>query len=240
LPRHGRKVAALIVAAGEGHRIKAPRGKAFLPLNDVPILVYAIQPFEACRRIQSLYIVLRDQDIDSWHEEVLRSFPFKKTKPPVVGGARRQDSVRLGLEAIREDIDTVLIHDGARPFVDEAVIQRLLDIMEEAPAAVVAVPAKETIKVVSSKGHILETPARESLWHIQTPQAFDFHTIVEAHQSALNDGLAATDDSTLVERLGVQVMVVEGSYRNIKITTPEDLVLARALLENRSNTPLTS
>lgn len=236
MQRQRKKVAALIVAAGEGRRMGSFHAKAFIPLEGVPILVHAIQPFEACRRIQSLYLVLREQDIRSWDGEILKRFPFKKTKPPVVGGSRRQDSVRLGLEAITEDIDTVLIHDGARPFVDESVLEKLLDTMEEAPAAVIAVPTKETLKIVSSHGHILETPARERLWHIQTPQAFDFHIIAEAHHKALADGVVATDDSTLVERLGVPVAVVEGSYRNIKITTPEDLIFARALLEDRGQT----
>jgi 2-C-methyl-D-erythritol 4-phosphate cytidylyltransferase len=234
--RQRKKVAALIVAAGEGRRMETFRTKAFIPLKDVPILVHAIQPFETCSHIQSLYLVLREQDIPAWHEEILKKIPFKKTRPPVVGGSRRQDSVRLGLEAIREDIDTVLIHDGARPFVDDRMLEELLDTMEEARAAVVAVRAKETLKIVSSRGHILETPARERLWHIQTPQAFDFHLIVEAHHKALADGIVATDDSTLVERLGIPVTVVQGSYRNIKITTPEDLIIARALLENRGQT----
>lgn len=231
--RNRRRVAALIVAAGEGRRMGTHRTKAFVPLKGVPILVYAIQPFEACSSIQSLYLVLRKQDLQSWHQEILEKFPFKKTKPPVAGGLRRQDSVRLGLESIREDIDIVLIHDGARPFVDASMLERLLDKMEEAQAAVVAVPAKETMKIVSSHSRVLETPAREVLWHIQTPQAFDYRIIVEAHHKAVEDGIVATDDSTLVERLGIPVTVVQGSYKNIKITTPEDLIIARALIENR-------
>ena len=210
-----------------------PHSKAFLRLNDTPILIHAIRPFEACDRIQCLYLVLREQDLHTWRSEILRKFPMKKTRPPVAGGSRRQDSVRLGLDAIEEEIDTVLIHDGVRPFVDSALIERLIDTMEEAPAAVVAVPTKETVKVVSPSSRVLETPMRDSLWQIQTPQAFDFQTIVEAHRKALSDGVEATDDSTLVERLGVRVTVVQGSYRHIKITTREDLVMARALLENR-------
>lgn len=233
MPKPKRRVAALIVAAGEGRRMEAPQTKAFIPLKGVPILAYTIEPFEACGRIQSIYPVLREQDIHSWQQRILDKFSFKKTKPPVVGGSRRQDSVRLGLEAIKQDIDIVLIHDGARPFIDTAILERLLETMEEFQAAVVAVPAKETIKVVSSKGRVLETPTREGLWCIQTPQAFDYGLIVDAHRQALTDGVVATDDSTLIERLDVPVAVVQGSYRNIKITTPEDLLIARALLENR-------
>jgi len=230
--RYGR-VAAVVVAAGEGRRMGTPGAKAFIPLKGVPILVHAIQPLEACGRIQSLYPVLPEQDLHSWHQKILQKFPLKKARPPVAGGLRRQDSVRLGLESIREDIDIVLIHDGARPFVDASMVERLLDKMEETQAAVLAVPAKETMKIVSPYGRVLETLAREAVWHIQTPQAFDYHIIVEAHRKAVVDGIMATDDSTLVERLGVSVTVVHGSYRNIKITTPEDLIIARALLENR-------
>ncbi|NIQ38094.1 MAG: 2-C-methyl-D-erythritol 4-phosphate cytidylyltransferase [Proteobacteria bacterium] len=211
----------------------APQTKAFIPLKRIPILAHTIRPFEACSRIQSIYLVLRDQDIPSWQQRIVDKFSFTKTKPPVAGGSRRQDSVRLGLEAIKQDIDIVLIHDGARPFIDTAILERLLETMKEFQAAVVAVPAKETIKVVSSKGRVLETPTREGLWHIQTPQAFDYRLILDAHRQALTDGVVATDDSTLIERLDVPVAVVQGSYRNIKITTPEDLLIARTLLENR-------
>jgi 2-C-methyl-D-erythritol 4-phosphate cytidylyltransferase len=228
-----KRVAALIVAAGEGRRLGAPQTKAFIPLKGIPILAHTIQSFEASSRIQSLYLVLREKDLDSWHQKIFKKFPSKKTRQPVAGGLRRQDSVRLGLESIKEDIDIVLIHDGARPFIDTTIIERLLDTMEEAQAAVVAVPAKETIKIVSSAGHVLETPAREGLWQIQTPQAFDYRLILEAHRKAFADGFVTTDDSTLVERLGVPVTVVCGSYKNIKITTPEDLILAQALLEDR-------
>ncbi len=231
-----KRVAALIVAAGEGRRMGAPQTKAFIPLKGIPILAHTIQPFEACRRIQSLYVVLRKQDLDPWHQKVLHRFPFKKIKPPVAGGVERQDSVRLGLESIEEDTDVVLIHDGVRPFVDASMIERLLDTVEEAQAAVVAVPAKETVKVVSSHGQVLDTPAREGLWYVQTPQAFDYRLILDAHRKALADGIGTTDDSTLVERLGIPVMVVQGSYRNIKITTPEDLIIARALLGDRGPT----
>jgi 2-C-methyl-D-erythritol 4-phosphate cytidylyltransferase len=237
LQKHPKRVAALIVAAGKGRRMGSPRAKAFLTLNGIPILVHAIRPFEASNRIQSLYVVLQREDIQLWQNEILSKFPLKKTKPPVAGGSRRQDSVRSGLEAISEDIDTILIHDGVRPFVDETVLDQLLDTMEEALAAVVAVPAKETLKIVSSTGQVRETLARERIWTTQTPQAFDFHTLIQAHHKALQDDVQATDDSTLVERMGIPVIVVRGSYTNIKVTTPEDLIVARALLETRGQIP---
>ena len=233
MKQQAKKVAALIVAAGEGRRMKTPRAKPFIPLKGVPVLVYAIQPFEACDAIQSLYPVLRKQDIPLWRQEILQKFDFKKTRPPVTGGTRRQDSVRLGLESIREEIDIILIHDAARPFVDIPILEQLLKAMEKSKAAVLAVPAKETIKIVSSTGHTLETPARESLWHIQTPQAFEYPVILEAHRRALADAFTAPDDSTLVERLGIPVTVIQGSYKNIKITTGEDLIIARAMLEHQ-------
>ncbi len=228
-----RRVAALIVAAGEGRRMGTAQTKALIPLKGIPILVRAIQPFEACTRVHSLYPVLREADIRPWHQKILEEFSLKKAKPPVVGGLQRQDSVRLGLEAIREDVDIVLIHDGARPFVDAAMLERLLDTVEEAQAAVVAVPVKETLKIVSSAGFVLETPSREGLWHVQTPQAFDYRLILEAHRRAVAEDIVTTDDAALVERLGIPVNVVQGSYKNIKITTPEDLIIAQAFLEDR-------
>jgi len=235
-----RRVAALVVAAGEGRRMGDHQQKAFLSLKGVPILVHAMQPFEACIRVQTLHLVLREQDLRSWHQEILGNFPFKKTNPPVPGGPTRQDSVRLGLESIGDDIDIVLIHDGDRPFADTPMLERLLDTMEEEQAAVVGVPAKETMKIVSSHGHVLETPARETLWRIQTPQAFDYAIIVQAHRKAVAEGVVAPDDSALVERLGIPVAVVQGSYRNIKITTPEDLLIAQAFFENPGRSSLES
>ena len=231
-----KKAVALIVAAGEGRRMGVPQSNAFIPLEKTPLLALAARPFEDCDRIDSLYPVLRAQDFAAWDQEVLKRFPLRKAKPPVAGGLTRQDSVRLGLESIgegEEGVDVVLIHDGARPFVDILQVEQLLDTMEEAQGAVLGVPAKETIKVVSPEKRVLETPARGSLWHIQTPQAFDFQTILEAHRKASRDGVYATDDATLLEHLGVPVVIVQGSYRNIKITTKEDLVIARALLEDR-------
>ena len=231
-----KRAVALIVAAGEGRRMGVPQSKAFIPLEKTPLLALAVRPFEGCDRIDSFYPVLREQDFVAWDQEVLKRFPLRKAKPPVAGGLTRQDSVRLGLESIEqgeEEIDVVLIHDGARPFLDILQVEQLLDTMEETQAAVLAVPAKETIKVVSPENRVLETPERGSLWHIQTPQAFDFPTILEAHRKAFRDGVCATDDATLLEHLGVPVVIVQGSYRNIKITTREDLVMAQALLEDR-------
>jgi len=233
----GRKratVAALIVAAGEGHRTGAPQAKAFIPLEGIPLVAYAVQPFEDCHRIQSIYPVLRNQDFTAWEQKVLNPFRLRKARPPVAGGPTRQDSVRLGLESIKkqEEIDVVLIHDGARPFLDTSHVEQLLDTMEDAQAAVLAVPAKDTIKIIA-EGHVLDTPPRGSLWHIQTPQAFDYALILEAHRKAFTDGIIATDDATLAEHMGVPVMIVRGSYRNIKITTKEDVVMARALLKDQ-------
>jgi 2-C-methyl-D-erythritol 4-phosphate cytidylyltransferase len=228
-----KKAAALIVAAGEGSRMGSVQGKVFLPLDGIPILVRAIRPFEACEQIESIHVVLREQDFPAWLQEVSRKFSFKKVRTPVAGGLRRQDSVRLGLESIREDFDIILIHDGARPLLDVSMLARVLSTMEGVQAAVMAVPAKDTLKSISPQGQVMETLTRDTLWHTQTPQAFDYHLIVEAHRRALEEGFLATDDSMLVERLGVPVVVVRGSYDNIKITTPEDLAIARAILESR-------
>jgi 2-C-methyl-D-erythritol 4-phosphate cytidylyltransferase len=203
-------------------------------LEGIPLVAYALRPFEACQRIQSIYPVLRNQDFTAWEQEILKPFRPRKARSPVAGGPTRQDSVRLGLESMekQDDIGVVLIHDGARPFLDTSHVEQLLDTMDDAQAAVLAVPVKDTIKIIA-EGHVLGTPTRGTLWHIQTPQAFDYPLILEAHRKAFTDGMVATDDATLAEHMGVPVMVVRGSYRNIKITTKEDLVMARALVKDR-------
>jgi 2-C-methyl-D-erythritol 4-phosphate cytidylyltransferase len=148
----------------------------------------------------------------------------------VTGGARRQDSVRRGLDRLDEDCEVVLVHDGARPLVSPALIDRCAALALKDGAAVVGAPVKDTIKVVSASRHIESTPPRETLWEIQTPQAFRVEILRDAHLRAERDGIEATDDAMLVERLGKPVAVIENERSNIKLTTPEDFVIAEALI----------
>jgi len=212
----------------------AGSNKQYLLLDEMPILARTVQAFEDAPFIDAIYLVSPMQEIPFCRSEVVERYGFSKVRAIVAGGAERQNSVLNGLLAMEEagDDDLVLIHDGVRPFVSAEMLEAAAAAAREAGAAVVAVPVKDTVKVVLD-GLIKETPAREQLWLAQTPQAFRYGLIRAAHEDALATGFLGTDDSSLVERQGGAVRIVSGDYRNIKITTPEDLVLAGALLKEK-------
>ncbi len=220
---------AVIPAAGKGIRMGDTVEKQFLILNGKSILAHTLSPFEACSRINRIVIVAPAQSLQYCWEEVVRSFEYNKVVQIVKGGKHRQDSVRMGLEAIESPCDLVMIHDGVRPFVTIETIERAIDAAESHDATVVAVPAQDTIKAVK-EGVVMKSVIKGELWRVQTPQTFSYELISRAHREALKDGYLGTDDASLVERLGHPVKVLMGSYRNIKITTSEDLDLARAIL----------
>lgn len=157
---------------------------------------------------------------------------FTKVSAIVGGGTTRQESVYNGLCAVSDGSDVVLIHDGARPFIDDDLIARCISGVVDFDACAAAVPVKDTIKRVDCSGFVMETPNREELWAVQTPQAFRFGLVMKAHRQALKDGFTGTDDAMLVERLGVPLKLVQGSYSNFKITTPEDIIAGEAQLKN--------
>lgn len=217
--------AAIIVAGGSGRRMGAPGTvrKQYLEILGEPVLLRAVRPFLEHPRVGQVVVVLPPADVHdlpSW----LRALPVHF----VAGGAERSDSVWNGLLAVPPGHDLVLIHDGARPFVTRAVIDRVL---ARAPAggAVAAVRVSDTLKAVDDEGRIVSTVDRSRLWQAQTPQGFPLATIRAAHRRAREDAWQATDDASLCERLGVPVHVVEGDPANLKITHPGDLVIAEAL-----------
>ncbi len=225
------KSIALIPAAGMGKRMGASINKQYLLLNGLPIVARTISVFERSPLIDSIYLVIPADEISYCREHVVEACGFKKVTI-VPGGKERQHSVMNGLNAIREIADyndVVLIHDGVRPLVTEAVLSESIAVARISDGALVAVPAKDTIKVVVD-GIVVSTPPRETLWQAQTPQSFRFGIIHAAHLSAEADGFIGTDDASLIERSGGKISIVTGDYRNIKITTPEDLVLAQAFL----------
>jgi 2-C-methyl-D-erythritol 4-phosphate cytidylyltransferase len=224
------RVNAVIVAAGEGKRMGGDLSKPLIALAGRPLILHTLDRF-ARSQVRKVILVVPEQQKQKF-EQMVRADPQRKGLDCVVesGGPRRQDSVRRGLNRLDEDCEVVVIHDGARPLVSPAVIDRCVDLALEEGAAVVGVPVKDTIKVVSASRRVESTPPRDSLWEIQTPQAFRVETIREAHRRAEQDGVEATDDAMLVERLGRNVALIEGERNNLKITTPEDLVLAEALL----------
>jgi 2-C-methyl-D-erythritol 4-phosphate cytidylyltransferase len=230
------KIVALIPAAGMGKRMAAGINKQYLLLEDKPILARTISVFEEAPFVDDIYVITPADEIPYCREQVVERYGFAKVRAIVPGGAERQHSVLNGLRAIEDadDDDVVLIHDGVRPYITVAVLKHAAEVAAASDGALVAVPAKDTVKIVED-GVVRETPPREQLWLAQTPQAFRYGVIRAAHEIAEAEGFLGTDDAMLVERLGKQIRIVMGDYRNIKITTPEDLVLAEAFL--RGNAP---
>ena len=212
--------------------------KQYLELAGRPILARTLSLFEQHPRIATIVVVSPEEEIPFCREEVVERFGLRKVAAIVPGGAERQDSVRNGLAALdaASAHDIVLIHDGVRPMLDGESLARLLDRAASSGACLLGVPAKDTIKEVVA-GRVVATPERERLWLAQTPQAFRLGLIREAHRRAWAEGFRATDDAMLAEWAGHAVEMVRGSYRNIKITTPEDLLVAEAWLGAAERAP---
>ena len=225
------KASAVIVAAGEGRRLGSPEPKAYLPLCGRPMLLRTLDKFCSAGHIVQLIVVAAASEL-SRCEAMLRGDPVLKRRPWILqsGGATRQQSVKCGLEKVDADIEVIAIHDGARPFVSAGLIDRCVEAAYDRGAVAVGLPARDTIKFVSEERWVQSTPERSALWEIQTPQVFRKELILEAHNRAVAQGIAATDDAMLVERMGAAVYVVEGEKTNFKITVPEDLVIAEALI----------
>ncbi len=200
--------------------------KLFTEVAGWPLLAYAIAPFQECGAVERIVLVLSAENVERG-EALVRKQGFSKACAVVRGGVRRQDSVRLGLEALGE-CDFVAIHDGARPFVDGRLIERGLEAVRDTGAAVPAVPLADTVKEVGPGAIVERTVDRTRLWAVQTPQFFRYELLLQAHRE---HPVAVTDDAALLEAMGVPVKIFPGDKRNIKVTTPEDLEVVRALLE---------
>lgn len=217
------KVGAIIVAAGLSQRMGGI-DKVLAPLGGKPILIRATEPFQRCHLVDQIVVVVSGGKKEQcWR--LLAEEKWSKISDICLGGERRQDSVAAGLGQLN-DCDWVVIHDGARPLVTVELIERGLEAAKETGAAVAAVPVKDTIKVAGDDRIVHQTPPRQNLWAVQTPQVFHISIITEAYHKAKGD---VTDDASLVEQLGYKVKLYMGSYDNIKITTPDDLALAEVL-----------
>lgn len=224
------KISVLIPAAGHGSRMNASVKKPYLRLADKPILSHTIDRFEHNSVIDEIFVIVDESDFTICRNNVIDPYRYKKIRKLIPGGETRQVSVFNGLKALSDDVEYVVIHDGVRPFINDEIIYKCLKATEECGAAVSAVPVKETIKIVNDEQLIVETPQRHRLWQAQTPQVFRKSIIIEAHEKAIQDGIDAPDDAALVENLGSPIKLVRGSYKNIKLTTPEDLGIAETLL----------
>lgn len=224
---------AIILAGGRGSRMQAGINKAYLPLRDKPILAHTIDVFNNNKFIDEIILVVGDGEESMFKSHILNKINPWKVKKIVIGGHERQNSVYNGLINLSDECSVVLIHDGARPFVSANVIEKCIEGAKEHGAVTTAVPVKETIKVVRNANIIDYTPDRKDLWITQTPQAFKTDIIIKAHIFANESNFVGTDDAMLVEKLGMEVRIVEGEYENIKITTPEDLIMAEAIMNYR-------
>ena len=203
--------------------------KIFAPILGVPLLAYALAQLEDFPPVNQVALVL-DQDSLERGQELVRQRGYKKVYPVCPGGPRRQDSVLRGIQAL-EPCDWVVVHDGARPCLDRATLERGLKSAEETGAAVAGVPVKDTIKAVSPQQVVVDTPDRQRLWAAQTPQIFRYDLLLDAHQRCAE---TVTDDAAMVESLGHTVKMFLGSYENLKVTTPEDLAVAEVFLRART------
>jgi 2-C-methyl-D-erythritol 4-phosphate cytidylyltransferase len=228
------KTIAIVPAAGTGERMGTNRKKPYLLLNKRPLLYYTLTALDSIASIAQIIVAVAPGDERFCQQQVLEKFHFNKSIQIIPGGSSRQESVRRLLERVPEDTQLVLIHDGARPLITPELLEQAIAETMVWKATVLAVPVKDTIKSANDTLQIEKTISRERLWAIQTPQTFERSVIQEAHQRASQEGFIGTDDAALVERMGVQVKIVMGSYDNIKITTPEDLIVAEALLKNRN------
>ncbi len=221
-------VGVIIPAAGRGKRMGASLPKQFLSLGDRPILVHTLQVFQFHPEVDQIVIATGEEDKQNvW--ELIKKYQLSKVTSVVTGGVERQDSVRHALKQLQTD--WVLVHDAVRPFISSERIRVLLKEVRTHGAAVLAVPIKDTVKQVGKNGLVEKTPDRSRLWAVQTPQAFRRTLLQQAHNEAEQHNVVGTDDAMLVERIGLPVKVVMGEYTNIKLTTPEDLIIAESFLE---------
>jgi 2-C-methyl-D-erythritol 4-phosphate cytidylyltransferase/2-C-methyl-D-erythritol 2,4-cyclodiphosphate synthase len=229
------KVGVVLVAAGTSSRMKGT-DKQVADLRGWPVFLHSLKVFDLSDAAHAVSVVFSESNIKAGREAI-ESAGLRKVVATITGGARRQDSVRLGIEALigaSGDLDFIAVHDGARPFVDEEMLLRGLEAAAAAGASVAAVRVKDTIKEAGDDGAVAATPDRSRLWAVQTPQVFRAAVLIEAHRSVLAD---VTDDASMVERAGGAVTVFEGDYDNIKITTPGDLAIAEAIYDRRSGQP---
>lgn len=228
------KLVAIVPAAGAGKRLGLGINKAFAVLRGAPLIVHCLAMLARTQLVSQAIVVLAPAEVEEGSEllgryqaDYFSSLPIKV----VAGGKERQDSVANALAAVPADADYIAVHDGARPFAGRAVFERTLAAAKEQGAAIAAVPVKNTIKVVDAKGVVVDTPVRSTLVAVQTPQVFRAALLKDAYAHLAAHPAAVTDDASVVELLGHRVVVAQGRYENIKITTPEDLVLAEHFLE---------
>lgn len=232
-----KKNAAIVLAAGRGTRMNSRVAKQFLHIKGKPVLYYSLREFERCPFMDEIVLVAGEQDVEYCRKEIAEKFGFRKIRQIVAGGRERYHSVYNGIAALR-DCGFVYIHDGARPFLSQEILERVRQDVCRYRACAVGMPVKDTIKIADDRGFCRSTPDRALVWQVQTPQAFDFALIREAYEKLMQElqngsQLHVTDDAMVVEAMtSVKVKLTKGSYANLKITTQDDLRTAEVLAES--------
>lgn len=226
-------VTVVFPAAGRGKRMQAGMNKVFMDLAGLPILVRTLLKFSACEAVDKLVVVVAKAEV-AFVQRILQLVPGLKPWQVTAGGSERQYSVLNGIRCAGTEAEIILVHDAARPLISKETILAVIEAAKEHGGAIAAVPAKNTIKLCNDQHQVVETPDRSKLWEVQTPQGFQREILLRANAQAEQDNFLGTDDASLVERLGEPVYIVESDYRNIKITTPEDILIAEAFLAEDS------
>ena len=228
-----KKCTAIVLAAGQGRRMGTKVQKQYLQINDKPILYYSLYAFEQSSVIDDVILVVGENQTEYCRNEIVSRYGFSKVRSIVQGGAERYHSVWNGLQEVDDD-SYVFIHDGARPFIDEKILNRAYNDVQKCKACVVGMPVKDTIKLADKEGYVDETPDRSLVWMIQTPQVFESSLVKRAYALLMEqEHIQVTDDAMVVEQmLGHKVKLTLGSYENIKITTSEDLEIAEIFVKN--------
>lgn len=236
------KTTAIILAAGQGKRMHSKVPKQYLELAEKPILYYTLKAFENSF-IDKIVLVVGEGEENYCNDQIVRKYQFSKVERIVRGGKERYHSVFEGLKSIDWQNDYTFIHDGARPFVDDEILERALESVKQYKACVVGMPVKDTVKIADNNKTVMETPARENVWQIQTPQVFSHQVIYDCYQKLMEQEetiiqkVKITDDAMVAEYFcDVPIKLVEGSYKNIKITTPEDMEIGKVFLMSQIST----
>ena len=225
-------IGAIIPAAGQGKRMKTKINKQYLQLAGRPLLAHTLEVFTNDNKIDEIIVVVKEEEMEYCKKNIIDKYFYDDIKL-VAGGETRQQSVYAGLMAFSPAINYVIIHDGARPLLSSKLLNTVITKLADYKALTTAIPVKDTIKIVDKDNFVTETPARDNLRAIQTPQAFEYQLIYKAHKNYSED-LKVTDDASLVEKMGHKVKVIKGENKNIKVTTPIDLSYAESIL-NKNN-----
>jgi 2-C-methyl-D-erythritol 4-phosphate cytidylyltransferase len=224
------KTVVIIPAGGTGRRMGGEIPKQYLSLAGVPILIHTLKEFQRSPFIDEIFLVVPKGDVANIRRDLVERYDLSSVSLVVAGGSERQDSVSNALMHVRDEHEIVMIHDGVRPFVTGALIERAVAGAKEFGAVALGIPVRDTVKGADAAGRVVKTVQREGLWLVQTPQAFRREVILAAYQRAAADGFYGTDDASLVERMGIPVRMIPGDADNIKVTAPEDLVRGERMI----------